>query len=199
MRSIKDLTVAELIDGMNNGKMTAQELKALTDGSISFQDGGTVIQIGDDRIRLDKLNVGTTSNTNTNSSSKESPKTPRRSRTSIPAEQWPEIYQQVKHGKRQKDIAEKFGASPAYISKIMKAVTEKETEQQSQVPDPTAQQSQAPVSTTQQSQAPDPTAQQSQAPDPTAQQSQVPDPTMQQSQVSDPTAQSQASAPTTQD
>lgn len=139
MRSIKNLTVAELIDGMNNGKMTAQELKALTDGSISFQDGGTVIQIGDDRIRLDKVNADTTSNTSTNGSSKENPSTPRRRRTSVPAEQWPEIYQQVKNGTPQKDIAAEIGASQSTISKIMKTMREKETEQQSQVPAPTTQ------------------------------------------------------------
>lgn len=149
MRSIKDLTVAELIDGMNNGKMTAQELKALTDGSISFQDGGTVIQIGDDRIRLDKINAGTSSSTTTNASPKDNINAPRRRRTSISKDKWPEIYQQVKNGKRQKDIAEEFGTSPASISKIMKAMTEKETEQQNQASSPTTQQNQASAPTTQ--------------------------------------------------
>lgn len=150
MRSIKDLTVAELIDGMNNGKMTAQELKALTDGSISFQDGGTVIQIGDDRIRLDKINAGASSSTTTNASPKDNINAPRRRRTSISKDKWLEIYQQVKkNGKRQKDVAEEFGTSPASISKIMKAMTEKETEQQNQASSPTTQQSQASAPTTQ--------------------------------------------------
>lgn len=149
MRSIKDLTVAELIDGMNHGKMNTQELQALTDGSISFQGGEAVIQIGNDRIRLDKINSGTTSNTSTNDSSKENPSTPRRRRTSVPAEQWPEIYQKVNSGKPQKDVAAEIGASPATISKIMKTMREKEAEQKNQASAPATEQNQAPAPTTQ--------------------------------------------------